>query len=178
MRARVVNNEVLFSDERIVAVNADDMASLTSQALANDRRRMRLCTHENTEDPLHEMLIVHTRETYVRPHKHLRRKKSYHVIEGKADVIFFDDEGGVVDVIALGDYRSQLPFYCRISHPCYHSLLIRTPVFVFHETITGPFHREENLLAPWSPLDSDARGVEEFLEQLTKTANTYMRKFA
>ena len=56
---------------------------------------MRLCAHPAVDDRLHEMVIAMARETYVRPHKHVNKSESVHVIEGLADAVLFDDAGNV-----------------------------------------------------------------------------------
>ena len=99
MRLNKINDEVLVADEPIVNLSRMDIASLKHQALANARRRIRVCTHPDTNDRLHEMLIVHTRGTYVRPHKHQNKSESVHIIEGEVDVVFLDDAGAVRDVV-------------------------------------------------------------------------------
>src|SRR4051812_15824469 len=76
------NDEVLYSDDLIVQVERPEIEQLKKAALLNPRRRIRLCAHRNVDSTLHEMLIVHTANTYVRPHKHLNKIESFHVIEG------------------------------------------------------------------------------------------------
>ena len=74
------------------------------------RSRIRLCAHPDVNDTLHEMLIVHEKGTYVRPHKHLNKTESVHIIEGSVDVVIFDDDGNITDVIQMGDYKSGRNF--------------------------------------------------------------------
>ena len=103
MRLSKINDEVLVADEQIVHLSGIDIALLKHQALANARRQIRVCTHHDTNDRLHEILIVHTRGTNVRPHKHLNKSESAHIIEGEVDVVFLDEAGAVRDVVRLGD---------------------------------------------------------------------------
>src|SRR5687768_8037033 len=91
----VFNDEVLIAATPIVTVSPADIEALKALALQNPRKRIRICTHKDTADPLHEMLIVHTRDTYVRPHKHLNKSESFHVIEGTVDVVIFNESGDV-----------------------------------------------------------------------------------
>jgi len=162
------NEEVLYAVDPIVRVNRQDIAELIRKAAGNARNRIRVCTHRNIEDRLHEMLIVHTRDTYVRPHKHLGRSESFHVIEGEVDVVIFDEAGAVADVLRLGSYSSGKTFYYRIADPLYHTLLIRSDVIVFHESINGPFCREDMVFAPWEPEATDVAAQKEFLERVER----------
>jgi cupin fold WbuC family metalloprotein len=112
------------------------------------------------------MLIVHEHGAYVRPHKHLGKTESAHVIEGLADVVVFDDHGEVSDVFSLGDYSSGLSFYYRMATPTYHMLIIRSDVLVFHEITNGPFDRAKTVFAPWAPDDGDTDLIASFLAEL------------
>lgn len=166
MHATLFNEEVLFANEIIVKVDVQDIELLKEKAKHNQRKRIRLCTHKDVEDKLHEMLIVHTKETYVRPHKHLNKSESFHIIEGLVDVVIFDENGNVTEVIQMGDYASGRRFYYRISDAYYHTLLIRSDVLVFHETTNGPFRRSETVFAPWAPEEKDSLAKEKFIKQL------------
>jgi len=161
-----LNDEVLYSNERILRLSGADVDFLKSAALKNPRERIRLCGHRDKSDSVHEMVIVHTRGTYVRPHKHLGKSESFHVIEGNADVVIFNDSGSVLDVVPTGPREADRNFFYRLSEPLFHTLLIDSPFFVFHETTRGPFVREETVFAPWSPADNDSAGIRSFLEAL------------
>jgi cupin fold WbuC family metalloprotein len=142
MKTRTESPEVLYAEDPIVTVDAGDIDAMKRAAEGNPRRRIRLCAHRSVDVPVHEMLIVHTSDTYVRPHKHLGKSESFHVIDGDVDVVIFSDDGRVADVIPMGPFQSGRRFFYRIADPLYHTLLIRSSVLVFHEATTGPFKRE------------------------------------
>src|SRR6266850_2471184 len=98
-----VNDEVFVAEDSIVQVDRTQMEALKTQAARNPRHRVRLCAHKDSQNELHEMLIVLTKDVYIRPHKHLGKPESFHVIEGSATVIFFDESGRVDEVIQVGD---------------------------------------------------------------------------
>lgn len=174
----VENEEVLFCTESITQIDRTDVLQLIALAKANSRERIRVCAHHSTNDTLHEMLIVHSKNTYVRPHKHLGKPESFHVIEGRADIVVFDDNGDVRDVIQIGNYTSDHAFYYRISTPLYHTLLIRSDVLVFHETTAGPFNRKDTVFASWSPEESDNTGCALFIQKLILTVETFLNVVA
>jgi cupin fold WbuC family metalloprotein len=120
------------------------------------------------------MFIVHTRSTYVRPHKHLGKSESFHVLEGRADVVIFDDEGHIVEVIQTGDYGSRFPFYYRLSTPLFHTLLIRSAFLLFHESTGGPFVRSDTQFAPWSPDESSKPETVAFMERLEELVAPFL----
>jgi cupin fold WbuC family metalloprotein len=150
-----LNDEVLVASSPLVQLGREDIEALKQRALGNPRRRIRICAHPDTADRLHEMLIVHTRGAYVRPHKHLQKSESVHIIEGEVDVVFFDDAGAVTEVVRMGDYGSGRKFFYRVGGPRYHTLLITSEFLVFHEVTNGPFRREDTVFAPWGPEEAD-----------------------
>jgi len=174
IQVKQFNDEVLYAVDRIVQVDQLDITELIHRATDNTRKRVRICTHQDVADKLHEMLIVHTHDTYVRPHKHFGKSESFHVIEGAVDVVIFDDAGEIADVIVMGDYSSGKTFYYRIADPLYHTLLIRSEVIVFHETTNGPFERSDTLFAPWAPEDKSPL-QKEFMDRLSAGVASFLR---
>jgi cupin fold WbuC family metalloprotein len=167
MKYTTVNEEVLVSLDPVTRVDHRDIAWLKARAAKNQRKTVRLCAHRSVDDPVHEMLIVHSKGARVRPHKHPNKSESFHIIEGKLDIVVFDDSGGVVDVINMGDYPSGERFFWRLSESYYHTVIPRSDVVVFHETTNGPFERStSNVGAPWSPEETDLAGLERYLAEL------------
>ena len=148
---REESKEVLFSTSALNGFDADDIMQLKGLAKKNNSKKIRICAHQNTEEALHEMLIVHDYGAYIRPHRHFAKSESIHIIEGMADLIIFNEDGAVLQCLRLGDYMSGNLFYFRMASPQFHTLLIRSPTLVFHETTNGPFDRAETEFAPWSP---------------------------
>ena len=165
--------EVLFSLDALSRIDKSDIESLKTKARVNERERMRLCTHRSTEDSLHEMFIVHSLSTYVRPHKHLNRAVSHHIIEGSVDFVVFDDDGEIIEAVEMGDYASGKDFYYRTSEPHFYSLIIRSDIAVFHETITGPFRRPETVYASWSPDEGDSVAADQYMKRLGDAINRF-----
>jgi len=176
IRFREHNAEVLYAEDPIVRVDRDDIKFLVERAAQNPRKRIRLCAHKDVTDKLHEMLIVHARECYVRPHKHLAKSESFHVISGIVDIALLNETGNLVDVIPMGDYASGREFYYRLADPRYHTLLIRSDYVVFHETTNGPFNRADTIFAPWSPDLEDTAGAKRFLEELDQKVQRHLAK--
>ena len=162
------NAEVLYTNDLITVAAQSDIEELKLLSTFNTRKRIRLCTHLNQMDLLHEMIIVHEKTAYVRPHKHPGKSESTHIIQGIVDVVLFDDEGRINKVIRMGDYASGKPFFYRMAMPIFHTLIIRSEVLVFHETTNGPFDRTSTLFAPWAPEETDMNSVVDFLADLDK----------
>ncbi len=167
-----MNKEVLFNAGGNIGVSRSQINIFKGKSGLNKRKRIRLCTHEDIKEKLHEMFIVHTNNAYIRPHKHLKKAESLHVIEGSADLILFDDRGNIKSVIRLGDYLSGNKFYYRISVSDFHMLLLRSKFVVFHEATSGPFKKSANIAAEWSPAEGDVKAVKEYMDRISMKVNS------
>src|SRR2546426_8254830 len=132
-----MSDEVFYAQGELVTVGARDLDFLKLQAARNFRKRARLCTHIDVSDPLHEMIIINLRDTYVRPHKNANKPKSFQILEGMMDVVVFDDFGEARAVTRLGSYGSGLPYYLRLHATRYHTLRTISDVVLFLETTIG-----------------------------------------
>ena len=159
------SDEVLYPDEDVVFLERCDIHELMRLAMLNPRQRVRLCAHRAPKDLLHEMFIVHMRDCYVRPHKHLGKVESMAVLLGEVDVVLFNDDGSIRKVIPMGTQHSGKVFYQRLTDPIYHTLLIRSEFLVFHEITEGPFLRESTIFPDWAPVEPNV-ATNAFLVQL------------
>ena len=157
---------MLFVNETFLTVDRQRIESLKQRALKNKRTRIRLCTHTDTNHPVHEMLIIHAKGNYIPPHKHMNKSESFHIIEGSADLFFFDEEGEIIKVISMGDVNSGKIFYYRVSKAIYHTLIVTSDIFVYHETTKGPFCPEDTIFGSWAPQEDDAEAVKIYMDNL------------
>jgi len=171
---RAENPEVYYSDAPIVVTAGADIATLKEIAKKNPRLRSRLCTHTSPASSLHEMLILHHREVYVRPHRHIAKSESFHVIEGDALAVMFSEDGTIDNVIAMGPYESGKPFYYRMPERVYHSLVITSEWLVFHETTSGPFAPEHTEFPAWAPDGKNVVATKAFMTVLAKSATEFL----
>ncbi len=173
MKIERTGEGVYVTRGEVVSIGIENLEVLKREANENKLKRARLCTHQSVEDKLHEMFIVLAQESYVRPHKHIGKAESTHIIEGHADAVFFDDTGNVNEVIQLGDFSSGSRFYYRINTERYHTLLIRSPYLVMHEVTSGPFIRENNVFMPQSPEGKDEVVVRDYVNSLEKQVDSF-----
>jgi len=171
-----INNEVFYTNKTIAQIENSDIAFLKANLKKTERKRIRLCTHLNDKDKTQEMFIALSKETYIRPHKHLNKPESLHVLEGSADVVFFDDEGNIKKIIQLSNSSSKSCFYYRINEPTYHTFIINSDVFIFHETTQGPFKKTDSINASWSPKEFDFDKIKKFVSQLKKSVKTFKKR--
>jgi cupin fold WbuC family metalloprotein len=167
---RKVSDEVYYTERAVTSVGPEEIDFLKARAAELPRRRSRLCAHPSPEHGLHEMLIVHGRDAYVRPHRHHGKPESLHVIEGRATALLFGEDGGIERRIAMGPPGSGACFFYRIESAVYHSLVIESDWLVFHEATSGPFDPAQTEWAPWSPDGKDETAAARYLLDLRKAA--------
>ena len=157
------NREIYFSKNKISFITNNHINFLKKKVKFTKNKRIRICTHKNIGDKLHEMIILLSKETYIRPHKHIGKVESLHVVEGNADVIFFNKKGKVKKKIPLNKNRN---FYYRLSTSCFHTFKIKSKYFVFHETTEGPFLKNKTIYAKWSPHEKNLEDARNYLKSL------------
>jgi len=169
MRLKKINEEVLFNQEDIVCIDYNDIKYLKEKSVNNLSKKLRICAHTNVDDPLHEMIIAHSKGNYIRPHKHLFKSESFHIVEGYMDVIIFDDYGNVNRIIKMGEYSSNYSFFYRISFGFYHTIIPISEIVVFHEITNGPFQKDDNVWAEWSPKEREYNRINLYIDSIYKT---------
>ncbi len=168
---RIEGEGVFFGTDSIVKIGEGEINFLKEQALHNSRKSIRLCMHRDITDDVHEMFILHSKETYVRPHKHPGKDVSYHIIEGIADLVLFDEQGEIFDVIPLGEYGTGRKFYYRLNKVAYYTPFVRSDFLLFHETIRGPFQRSDTIYAPWAMVEGNPAEIDRFQQELASRIN-------
>jgi cupin fold WbuC family metalloprotein len=158
---------VCVSDEEIVTVGPLEIALLKQILETAPRGRVRLCAHSSASDRLHEMFIALAQTTYIRPHKHSNKSESFHVVSGMADVTMLDDRGNILEVVALGEPSSGRAFFYRLQQPIFHTLLIRSDVFIVHEVTNGPLEAADTVFAQWAPEEGDAAAAKKYIRALS-----------
>lgn len=175
MKLKKINDEVFVTEKAFITIGITDLESLKKGAAATPRKRARICAHRDMNEPLHEMMIVMSQGTYVRPHRHVAKAESFLVLEGRVDAVFFHDDGKIKQVVSLGDYGSGRTFYYRLDEAVYHTLLIRSEQLVIHEATVGPFDRSRTQFAPWAPDEMDKEAGRAFLEKLDRDAQPFLK---
>lgn len=167
MRFKQQAENILVLDGSPGLVNFDAIRLLKQKADASPLKRARICLHKGADEPIHEMLIVLARGVYIRPHRHLNKTESFHLLEGRATVVFFDDKGDVTQSHKLARSAGS-PFIYRIDQPVFHTQIVHSKYLVFYEVTRGPFRQEDTEFAPWAPPENSGKAVQEFLAGLLK----------
>jgi len=168
-----IGEGIYQSDQDIVKLSLDEINFIKEMARDNPRKRARICAHQSGDDTLHEMMIAICLDSYIHPHRHLGKSESFHIIEGKVDVVVLADNGKIMEIVELGDQSTGMNFYYRLSNANYHTLLIHSDMLVVHEVTNGPFLKEQTELAPFAPTEEDSIGVLKYIENLKNESCGY-----
>ena len=160
---REFSESVLFVDSGLVTVGPDEITMLVDRVKRNKLGRVRLCAHRGTEDQLHEMFIAIRGNSYIRPHRHVGKSESFHVIDGAVDVVLFDSTGKITEINSLAASGTGANFYHRLSDPLFHTLLVKSEYLVIHEITNGPFQKDQTQYADWAPEENDVAKSKEYM---------------
>lgn len=152
-----------FISGDIAEITLKQLEQLKQAAVQTPLKRARFCLHHSHDDKIQEMVIAFCRESYVRPHRHIDKSESFHVIEGELLVVFFNDEGEVIRRIRMGPPGSGLTFLYRLSRDLWHTVIPLSEFVIIHETTDGPFVQGKANVAAWAPHESDVDGIRKFL---------------
>lgn len=168
MKLIQILHDVYVANQPISKIGSAEINFLRSKLDQSKKGRVRINLHDDPSDLLHEMIIAIQGKSYIRPHKHLTKSESFHIIYGEVDVIIFDDNGIVVDVITLSSNSQIYPFYYRMSKPFFHTLNIRSDILIVHEVTNGPFIDGETLYGTFSPDEESISEIELWKKNLKK----------
>jgi cupin fold WbuC family metalloprotein len=157
---------IFYTDRSFVFLDPSAISFLKIEAKAHTMGRARICAHPNANAEQHDMLIVSHRDTYVAPHRHLSKSESFLIIEGRALVLLFSEDGKDIDKLPMGAADTSRPFYYRMPSRQYHSMSIETEFLVFTESTKGPFRPEDMENAPWAPPPNDAANGRAYIAAL------------
>lgn len=155
---------VYFHSQEIIAIDVPKINELVKMAATAPLKRARHCLHRSQGDVVQEMVIAFWKGSYVRPHRHRQKSESFHLMEGRLVVLFFNDGGELIHQIKMEHPGGVLVF--RNETALWHTVILLTEFAVVHEIATGPFVKEESEFAPWSPSPEDGVHVVEFMARM------------
>ncbi len=175
LNLRIEDEGVFYAKDSIVKIGIQEINFLKEKFAQNSKENLRLCLHKDIADPVHEMLVLHSQRTCVRPHKYYGKSVSYHIIEGIVDMVLFDEEGGILNVIPMGEYGTGRKFYHRLNGPGYYVPLIRSKLLLFHETTNGPFLITDAIYPSWAAAGNDPIAISRFQKELTPKVDAFIQ---
>jgi cupin fold WbuC family metalloprotein len=170
------SDEVFLASGPVCSLGAAHIAFLEQAVRSAPRGRVRINLHGNGQDSLHQMLIALVPQSYIRPHKHPGKSESFHIIKGLVDVVVFDEQGDISDVVTLCGDGTQGDICYRMSQPLYHTLLIHSDMLVLHEITDGPFVPDGSVFASFSPEEQDAAAATSYASQLRLRVSEFKKQ--
>ncbi|MBI5625219.1 MAG: cupin fold metalloprotein, WbuC family [Elusimicrobia bacterium] len=146
VRDPLAKSESYYSLSTAPAITDSVVAALRTRLAQTGGSTVRICLHENPDSPFHEMVIVHKKGGVFKPHKHLEKDESYHMIDGILRIVIFSETGVPVETIRLGSAGTGFPFWIRIRQGIWHATIPETEYAVFHEARPGPFKGGDSIL--------------------------------
>ncbi|MCX8129917.1 MAG: WbuC family cupin fold metalloprotein [Clostridia bacterium] len=157
-------NLVKLSSGRVKSFKYGDFEELKNFVTTNPGKSARICIHNGNDDLLHQMIIVHRRGNYIRPHKHEFKSESFQLIEGALVVFIFNDNGEVIDKINMS-VNENIVF--RIERNIWHTIVPTSELVVFHEITNGPFTGNNDSIFPdWAPQCGEHNKIDMFMKNL------------
>lgn len=163
-----ISEEAIQCTDRLVYLSKKEIDYIKSEMPKTKRKRLRILVHPDVNHAMHEMFVVYSNDTFVQVNKHLGKDESLHILEGEATFVFFDDNGKIINVTELSSRENNKNFFIRVPRNIFHTIIMRSPEIVIHETTPGPFDRNDTIWAPWCPSDQDKKESTKFQKELEK----------
>jgi cupin fold WbuC family metalloprotein len=155
---------VFRHSDDVIVVDEGWIERVKNVARAEPLRRARLNLHHSEDEAVQEMLIAFCGDSLSPPHRHIGKSESLHAVEGRALIVFFDDEGAITRDLVIGAAGTGLPVLYRLAAPHWHTVIPLDDIVVIHEVATGPFRREQGAAPLWAPVGED--GLRELIGQI------------
>ena len=140
---------VIRNNQDTIYIDRKKLEELKILAQKDPNKRARICLHKDDEEMVQEMIIAFCKDSYIRPHRHIDKSESYHIIEGRIEIIFYNDNGIEIDKVILSDKMDEHPFLFRISNSDWHTVVPKSDFVIIHEVTKGPFNKNSSEFADW-----------------------------
>lgn len=152
-------------------ITQEILDKVSEQAATSPRLRMNLNYHEDLNDTLQRLLNAMQPGTYIRPHKHDNpdKREMFIILQGKAAVIEFDNNGQITDYCLLSNKEGL--YGIEIAPKIFHTVIALEKNTVMLEIKDGPYSPlNDKDFATWAPKENTA-DVIPFLQELLKKIN-------
>lgn len=148
---------------------ADFLNRMIAEAGSLPRRRTHHNLHESADDPVQRYFVAARQDSYFRPHRHAARREFAVVVQGRFDILLFDDAGRVTRRVPLGPGADAFGF--ELPPGIWHSWVVMTDAAVFAEVKAGPYDPQTaSEFAPWSPAEGSPEAA-RLLERMRRAGS-------
>jgi cupin fold WbuC family metalloprotein len=150
----------------MIPITEDFIETISQQAKTSTWKRKNYNYHTDYADPFQRLLNAMEPFSYVQPHKHedLDKREVFIILKGRAVVIEFDDNGGIIQHFilcqSLGNYAVEIP--ARV----WHTIIPLDEGTVIYEVKDGPYNPiDDKNFATWAPKEN-TRGTIDFIKKI------------
>ena len=153
-----------FNDKKLnININRDLINEIKNIAFTK-KINLRFNLHSKSNEDFHNMIIFQWADSYIRPHKHLYKAETCHMIEGQQQIIILDENGKNIDNCNMSTENNII---YRINKNTYHTSYILGDYVIFHESKPGPYLGDQDSIYPkWSPIPEDKDNVQNFMNKI------------
>ena len=161
-----LSDTVYVAKNRVTTISQGDITFLSNRALELPEKKVRILLHGEPKQLLHEMLIAHTKGSYIQPHINECSVKSFVVLSGTMVLVLYRKDGTIDEIVRLSASEYETDIMIRLNTPFYHTVLVLTETVVFLETILGPHN--STCYAEFAPRPEEQELADNYLAWLTK----------
>jgi cupin fold WbuC family metalloprotein len=137
-----VSSRVFFAKSETVVANESLISFLGAFAVANDQKTARLCMHQDQNQVIQEMLMIHAEQISTGPLRQDRDSSvSYHMMRGALEITLHHGEetGDRVYRVEHSQNQPSVNSSLRVPARVFRTIRTLTDSAVFIEAQSGPF---------------------------------------
>ncbi len=108
-----------------------------------NKKDLRICLHKDIKAKHHDMIILQQKKNYYKPHKHLFKGETYHMIVGSMKCILFNNYGKIKKIVTIK--KNEI---FRVPKNTFHTMLSLSNFTIYHENKPGPFIKKGDSIFP------------------------------
>jgi glucose-6-phosphate isomerase len=107
------------------------------------KQDVRICLHKNSFSLHHDMIILQKKKNFYKPHKHLKKGETYHIITGSMICLLFNNKGKIKKKCLI---KKNNIFRTPIN--TFHTMIPISNYVIYHESKLGPFLKKGDSIFP------------------------------
>ena len=108
-----------------------------------NQKDIRICLHKGRSDNHHDMIILQQKKNFYKPHKHLRKGKTFHMVRGKMIIVVFANNGKISSCSLL----KKEDIY-RMPMNKFYTMIPISKFVIYQESKVGPFLKKRDSIFP------------------------------
>jgi len=132
------------------SIYLNDILSLKQQSDINPLNRSRICLHEFNSLEIQQMIINIKKSSYIPPHRQLKCKKSYMILDGSLILYFFNNTGKLEEVVHMDNNKKNNPFMLMFDAGRWHTVKSESNYSTYLET-RNSYSLTDTEFSTWAP---------------------------